>query len=439
MKLRLLPSYLADGRTVIRKKGFSSILRFDTFLDDIREARSTHARYRNSAFRLKRLDFSATDLAKNREIVSSFSNLSGFKIGTVNWFVPHFSQIFGGVFTILRFAEYFARKSIANTFVICGETDTSGADMGGIKQRIVKSFPNLSWADVISLEEGKENDLPEADISIATQWETAYSLLKFNKTIGKFYFIQDYEPLFYPADVNFGLAEATYRFGFRGITNTMGLCERYRRCYGGVAEYFTPSVDKQIFYPDDKEFEHPAEKPFVMFFYARPNIPRNGFDLGLTALRIIKKKHGERVRIYTAGGTWDPGAYDLVGKIENLGILPYEKTADLYRKCDLGLVFMFTEHPSFLPFEFMACGCPVVTNYNPATTWFFKDGENCLLAEPTVTAVCEKIELLMKNVDLHRRLVQNGLDLIRSTDWETEMEKIYRFVCKSAETAREPE
>lgn len=432
MRLSSLPSYLSDGSRIIHKKGLNAIIDYSAFIDDIREVR----RYRAAVERLERLNYSSADLANNRKTISGFNNLRDRKIDTINWFLPYFQQVFGGLFTIFRFAEYFSRKGIKNTFVICGKSGTPEVSTAGIIQNITRSFPNLSKTNAIFLEDGNENSLPYADISIATYWETAYRLLKFNKTNGKFYFMQDFEPLFYPADVNYALAEATYRFGFRGITNTAGLYEKYRRFYGGIAEYFAPSVDKQIFYPDNKKSEHTTGKPFSIFFYARPNTPRNGFDLGITALQRIKKKKGEHIRIYTAGGIWDPAMYNLQGKIVNLGILPYEKTADLYRKCDLGLVFMFTEHPSFLPFELMACGCPVITNYNAATTWFFKDKENCILTEPTVTSVCEAIEMLMENKDLRDRLIQKGLNLIRATDWEREMEKIYKFLSNSPVSGR---
>ncbi len=61
----------------------------------------------------------------------------------------------------------------------------------------------------------KLDDLPASDVAICTFWVSAYFLLKFNKTKRKYYFIQDYEPLFYPGGATFALAESTYRFGFR--------------------------------------------------------------------------------------------------------------------------------------------------------------------------------------------------------------------------------
>jgi glycosyltransferase involved in cell wall biosynthesis len=200
------------------------------------------------------------------------------------------------------------------------------------------------------------------------------------------------------------------------------------------AAYFNPSVDREVFYPSKAEAPK-QDKPFTIFFYGRPN-PRNAFELGLLALKRIKKKYGDHVKILSAGSQWSRKTYDKEGDIENLGVLPYKKTADLYRSCNLGVVFMFTKHPSYLPFELLACGCPVLTNRNSATAWLLKDNINCALTEPTVSSVCERIETLMANPELCRRVSENGLKTIEQTDWHSETEKIYNFITRTMEPAK---
>jgi O-antigen biosynthesis protein len=139
-------------------------------------------------------------------------------------------------------------------------------------------------------------------------------------------------------------------------------------------------------------------------------------------------KYKERVKIFTAGADWSPQDYGLENAIVNLGVLPYEKTASLYRTCDLGIVFMFTKHPSYLPFELMASGCPVLTNKNPSNNWFLKENENCLISEPSITCVFEKIEKLINDENLSKLLILNGLSSVSKNNWEDEMEKIYNYI-----------
>lgn len=53
---------------------------------------------------------------------------------------------------------------------------------------------------------------------VATGWQTAYFVRRFNNVISKFYFVQDFEPLFYSMGSEYLMAENTYKFEFRGIT-----------------------------------------------------------------------------------------------------------------------------------------------------------------------------------------------------------------------------
>ena len=195
----------------------------------------------------------------------------------------------------------------------------------------------------------------------------------------------------------------------------------------GKAEAIVPCVDTDIFYPNKKERE---KKVFKVFFYGRPGHPRNGFELGVQAIRVLKKKLGDKVEIVTAGSDWHPKEYGLEGVINNLGRLKYEETGDLYRSCDAGLVMMFTKHPSYLPFEFMACGCAVVSNHNEATKWLLKDNENCILSQMSATSIAENILNILLNSNLRKKITTNAHKEIMSNhvDWDEKLEKIYSFM-----------
>jgi len=390
------------------------------------------ARYENIISSIRKMDFSDHDVEENRELMLRFNTVKNLDVKTINWFLPCFNHPYGGIYTILRFAEYFKEtKGVRNNLIICGDPRQLSTNPS---VQVGKVFPKLSEGLII-LGNNNVDSLPESDICIATDWTSAYYALKYNKAQGKFYFIQDYEPLFFPASSMSGLAEATYRFGFRGIINTPGLYDLYAHDYSGVATCFVPSVDSKVFFPSKRELHKPSlNNPFRVFFYARPTVPRNGFELAALALEAIKKKYGNNVKIYTAGANWNPQTYKLEKTITNLGVLPYKRTGDLYRNCDLGLVFMFTKHPSYLPFELMACGCPVLTNYNPATKWFLKDRTNCLLTEPTPTSICQKIEILMNDTELQKNVISNGLREMQKENWEREMEKIYSFICNTSKS-----
>ena len=270
-------------------------------------------------------------------------------------------------------------------------------------------------------------DLPPADAAIATLWTSAFPLLHLRQVEAKFYFVQDNEPQFYPAGAASGMVEQTYRFGFPGIVNTPGLAAVYR-AYGNPAVSFVPAVDLDRYNPDP--VPHDPAAPVRVFFYGRPTTPRNSFGLGIAALSQLKKRCGDRVQIICAGQNWNPAQFGVAGRIENLGMLgSLDEVADLYRSCDIGLVFMHTKHPSYQPLEFMASGMATISNINPATTWLLRDGENCLLTPPLPTPTADRLGRLVEAPELRRQLADAGLKEIRQYRWDDQIEAVWRAMC----------
>ena len=387
------------------------------------------AGWETEAFQLaQRFDFSEDDLKKNYEIFNA--NRDELDVKTVNWILPHFDFIYyAGIYTIFRFANYMQSvKGIKNTFIIAEGI----FDKKRVYNNIVEAFPLLKDCNVVCISNMSEiKKIPYADVSICSFWTTAYYLLRFKDTKRKFYFIQDYEPLFYPAGSTYGQTETTYKFGFYGITNTLGLRKIYEDQYNAQAIDLKPCIDGNVFYRNKRIV---ADKPVSrVFFYGRPGHTRNGFELGSVALKILKSRLKDKVEIYCAGSDWDPADYGLADTVINLGRMDFVKTGDLYRLCDVGLIMMFTKHPSYLPFELMACGCAVVSNYNNDTSWFLKDGENCLLTEASATRIAETIEKLLLDNTLRNKLTLNAVNNIKMNhaEWDTELESIYQFVCSS--------
>ncbi|MEM8531565.1 MAG: glycosyltransferase [Chloroflexota bacterium] len=380
-------------------------------------------------------DFSHDDLQKNHLVTSYTGNVD---VKRVHWFLPPFEHAhYGGIYTILRFAAGFASTyAVENTFVII--TDSTETTATHYVEQIHQAFPALSDTQaIITNTHGPFNHIPSADVCIASAWTTAYTTLKFNNTQRKCYFIQDFEPLFFPAGSMSAQAEATYRFGFYGLTNTITLQQVYEQTYAGKATAFHPCVDTHLFHPHtDKLMPIHKTLPYRVFFYARPDYPRNGFELGAVAMRQLKHHFGNRIQIISAGQHWQPRDFGLEGIVENRGLLSYEETAQLYRTCAVGLVMMFTRHPSYLPFELMASGCLVVSNMNHANTWFLKNEENCLLTPPSATCIAETITHALEDQALRQRITTAAHHLINSqyTNWDEQIARIYNYICNPKDT-----
>jgi hypothetical protein len=366
-------------------------------------------------------DFSKSDVERS---IAACSTPGRREIKSLTWFLPEFSHgFYGGIHTILRFAEHFQRKhQVSSHFVFLGNTPESL-----MRSRIANVFPQLGQECGVSRLAGyaQLDSIPESDASIATLWTTAFAALRFRKTRRKFYFIQDYESMFYPAGSINGLVEATYRFGFQGICNTRGLLDTYASL-GGQAESFDPCIDPSIFFPPSLP---KASKPAMVFCYARPGHPRNCFELLAAALTKVKRALGDDIRIVAAGAEWEPSTYGLDGVVQNLGLIGYSATGALYRACDAGVVMMMTRHPSYLPMELMACGALVVTNFNPHTTWLLRDRENCLLTETSASAVAETLLEGLSDHPLRSRISIAAQETVQHyKDWDSEADKIYEYM-----------
>lgn len=379
---------------------------------------------------VRAFDFEASQVREVRELMKEYA-AGRPEIRTVNWFVPHVKHpLFAGVHTILRFADYFARKKgIHNRMIFYGGRNST---LPALREKIEARFPSLVES-IYGFAESDPGKLPASDLTFATAWDSAYLLLHATNTAGKFYFVQDFEPLFYPAGATYGLVEATYRMGFWGVANTHGLGGYLRDFYGMTVKSFQPAVDPKTFYP----MAGRRPSPMKIFFYGRPRNPRNGFVLGIEALKVIKQQFKEHVQIVSAGGVWNPSDFGAQDVVENLGLLPtIEDVAALYRTCHIGLVFMFTKHPSYQPIEMMASGMTVVVNENSAMRLSLRNSENSLVVEPTVTSVAEAISRLVRDADLRNALAAEGLKTANQTNWDTEMEGVYQFLTGSGTAAR---
>jgi glycosyltransferase involved in cell wall biosynthesis len=369
---------------------------------------------------------SEEDVQTTKQINKAWAENPSRKIKEMLWIMPDFTNVYnGGPHTILRFANFFAESGIHNTIVVMSAAKWNERSL---RKSVSKAFPNCKNMDFLVYPYWKEmevQELPNSDVAVATIWFSAYPLLRYHRTKAKYYFVQDYEPLFYPAGIEYGLAAATYDFGFYCICNTEGVFRTVAKNHEIQGTYFTPAADAQIFFP--KEERNSLTR---IFFYARPGVPRNGFELGIAGLRLIKSKYPE-TEIFLAGHYSTDLGLDFEAKI--LGYLSYQETGELYRYCDAGIAFMFTSHPSYIPPQMMACGCIVIANRNSANRWLLKDGYNCVLCNPTPSGLLEAYTRLREGCDLRKKLRQNGIATVASFSWKEEMSKILAYMTNNSQ------
>ena len=358
-----------------------------------------------------------------------------FEVRTVNWFIPDIdSPFYGGINTAFRIADHLRRNhGVHNRFVVmAAENDAF------IRSALAAAFPGLETSDIEFIPSNDPAEIARvspADVSIATLWLTAYSVAHFPHTRRRFYLIQDFEPMFYPAGTNYALAEESYHLGLYGICNTDRLLDIYTQQYDGAGMSFMPAVDRTVFHPEGRRrLDH--DDPVTVFLYARPGHWRNCWEIASLALDRVKQCLGDKVRIVTAGSWARPD--DLGRGIEHLGLLDYRDTGALYRSADIGIALTLSAHPSYLPLELMACGTPVVAFDNPAGDWILHHEQNSLRCPRTVDGLADALLRLATDGAMRQRLGEQGLADIaaRHGDWTAALSGIHAFLGDPAAPSR---
>jgi glycosyltransferase involved in cell wall biosynthesis len=332
---------------------------------------------------------------------------------TINWYIPVIGQGSGGNGNIFRLIRALENLGIENRIIIVGQNAPKNSKLA--TDQISKWFFPIK-ASVYLYGEA----VPKAYLGIATEWKTAYYLRASSLESERAYFIQDFEPWFYPRGSHYSLAEQTYEFGFKAVTAGAWLSKLVSEDYGMKSIHIGFAPDWTIYGKREVPKTGATKK---VFFYARPPTPRRDFELGMLALSRITAMR-PNIEVIFAG--WDLSTYKIPFKHQSLGILKEEQLPEVYAQVDVALVISAT-NMSLLPVDLMACEVPVVSNRSPSVAWLLND-DNCYLAELTVDSLAESlIEALDNPLETKRRVAQAVKDISKVT-WEGEAQKVSEFL-----------
>lgn len=267
-----------------------------------------------------------------------------------------------------------------------------------------EAYPQLSgdirvWDRNAGVAEGTE-------AIFATGWETAYPAFLDSSRARRFYFVQDYEPVFYPLGSEALLAENTYRFGFHGMTAGGWLAEKLRADFGMRTDHFDFSVDRSHY-----RYEN-TERRNEIFFYARPVTPRRAFEFGLIALADFARLRPD-VKINLAG--WDVSNWEIPFEYENLSSLQLSELNAVYNRCAAGLVLSLS-NMSLLPLELLASGVIPVVNDGPNNR-MVSDNPHIAYVPASPLAIASKLVEVVDRPDAPE-YAKIASESVRDTTWE---------------------
>ena len=254
--------------------------------------------------------------------------------------------------------------------------------------------------EVASVDEGME----DAHAVVATSWATAYPVFNSRCAGKRFYFVQDFEPYFYPVGAMSLLAENTYRMGFHGITIGSCFADKLKIEFNMAVDSFEYGCDTSRYHRLQNS------KRSGVVFYARRETARRGFELGLMALEVFAARWPE-ITIHIYG--------DRVGNLPfafvDHGRVTPDELNELYNNCYAGLSLSLT-NVSLVPHEMLAAGCiPVVNDSILVRT----DLKSSLVryATPYPHALASALEEVVLTQDFDS-LSRAAAASVHSTTWE---------------------
>jgi hypothetical protein len=288
----------------------------------------------------------------------------------------------GGHTTLFRMLHEAAAAGIENTLYFYDRYD---GDFEVNLQRLREGWP---WLDCAVSPIPAQLD--GFDAYIASSWQTAHVIgARTRDAEGRrLYFVQDFEPWFYPRGTLAALAEDTYRFGFDNVALGDIVHKTLRRELG-VDAHLVPFGQDTMNYrlePGDGRRDGVA-------VFAKVGNDRRGYRLCILALREFQRRHPTQP-IHVYGDTVrEP---DL--RVINHGYLPPARLNELYNAVIAGLVLSFT-NISLVPAELAAAGAVPVMNDDAAARELFAN-PRAIWAPPTPTGLAAALGRAVEAPDL---------------------------------------
>ncbi|MEC0093593.1 rhamnosyltransferase WsaF family glycosyltransferase [Paenibacillus macquariensis] len=307
------------------------------------------------------------------------SSLEGKRI---NLLVPSINKehVFGGISTAINFydelvlaSQGYSRRII--TTDACPESED------------LDRFPNYTLvtcevdaeyrSQIVPFNDRYNKTIPVSkdDIFIATSWWTAYFAQRIVKWQSEYYgqeikkviyFIQDFEPGFYPWSSQYSLAESTYKYKGPQIAifNSSLLMDFViQQGYSFTEKYsFEPKLNTAL-----KERLVPVKdmnKQKKILIYGRPSVARNAFTLIVEALRtwVWSYPNASQWEIISAGEQHNDIDIGNGVTIKSKGKMSLDEYAEELKSSAVGLSLMISPHPSYPPLEMAHFGVLVLTN-----------------------------------------------------------------------------
>lgn len=254
------------------------------------------------------------------------------------------------------------------------------------------------------------------DAVVASSWESAHVVL--SRGVGparRLYFVQDYEPYFYPRGSEYELAAMSYRFPFRRIALGEMVAGCLRSELGQESDVVPFGCDTDVYHLPETDR---ARSGVVL--YAKPDVGRRGYLLARLALERFHRAHPDQeIHVYGSRPA------DLPFPVTFHGRLTPVELNELYGRVTAGLAMSFT-NISLVAEEMLAAGVVPVVNDSPLAR---ADLPNPYVrwAEPTPAGIAAQVAAAVEEPEVAAHAAKAAASVI-GRSWAPTQESVARLV-----------
>jgi glycosyltransferase involved in cell wall biosynthesis len=276
--------------------------------------------------------------------------------------------------------------------------------------------PKDWYGDVNVIQVLALNDVPDADVSIATQWETAYYVHDYPKSKGcKFNLVQDYEDWYARSNE----VTITYNNKSKNIVHSQWL-KRVIERYGHVDAVIPHCPDHSQLYPDPVT----RDPLFVRVLMCYRRETWKGMVAGVAAYRAVEKPNTKLIMF----GLDDCCPFRPDEYYSNPR---QDEIRRIYNQSDIFLFPSEREGWGMPPMEAMACGVPVISTAVGAVPEFITPGISGIIVQPKdIQGMTKALNVLIEDKTKRERMGHQGYEAMKKYRWKNSARMLENVLCK---------
>jgi glycosyltransferase involved in cell wall biosynthesis len=236
-------------------------------------------------------------------------------------------------------------------------------------------------------------------------------------TIG--YYIQDYEPYFYPPDSDgYRIASNSYTLipNLVRCVTTQWIYDQIQQHHGVPCYIIGASFDTDLFWPRPHHNPVWPDRPLRIAAMIRPNSERRSPRMTMEIMKQASKMYGSMLEFKLFGcKPSDPGfaplpkdfPWHLAGELRPMQI------ANLLNETDIFVDYSIFQALGLTAMESMSCGVATIVPDYGGTNTFAKNEENCLVVDTHDPTACfNALQRLIEDQTLRQKIQKNAISAV---------------------------